>query len=299
MFAGYQSSTQPFAESSPGVVDYSGDEGQRYIQIGAQRKMPVGDSGSEVFQRMREGNGTFVAKPDAANGGSAVVGPGVVRNATAWNGAANSQDYTVRFHVSSATPPVTTYDIVDNASNTSMLTGAAPAAGPYPRTYTPGVAIDLQRQAGDPIATPFDAGVQLDVSGAPADGDTFTVGPAQQKDVFSTIHDFIVTLSNGTSTSASSKAKYQNELTATSASLDRALDQILTTRAAVGIRLQELDSVQQTTEDMNLHYAEDISRLQDLDYAQALSDLSQKQFSLDAAQKSFVAVTKLKLFDYL
>ena len=67
----------------------------------------------------------------------------------------------------------------------------------------------------------------------------------------------------------------------------------------MGIRLQELDSVQQSTEDMNLHYAEDISRLQDLDYAQALSDLSHKQFSLDAAQKSFVAVTKLKLFDYL
>ena len=44
---------------------------------------------------------------------------------------ANSQDYTVRFDVSAATPPVTTYDIVDNATNVSMLTGAAPGAGPY------------------------------------------------------------------------------------------------------------------------------------------------------------------------
>jgi flagellar hook-associated protein 3 FlgL len=194
---------------------------------------------------------------------------------------------------------VTTYDIIDNATNTSMLTGAAPAPGPYPRTYTPGVAIDFQRVAGDPVATPWDAGIQLDITGAPASGDTFSVGAAQTKDVFATIHEFVTTLETGVTTGLASKANYQTDLNAVGASLDRALDQILTTRAAVGVRLQELDSVQSTTEDMNLHYAEDLSRLQDLDYAQALSNLAQKQFSLEAAQKSFVAVTSLKLFDFI
>jgi flagellar hook-associated protein 3 FlgL len=222
-----------------------------------------------------------------------------VRNAAAWNNAANSQDFSVRFHVSNATPPVTTYDIVDNDSNVSMLTGAAPAPGPYARTYTPGVAIDLQRRAGDPSVAPWDAGIQLDISGAPASGDTFSVGAARTKDVFATVHDFITTLNTGVGTGLASKANYQTDLNAAGASLDRALDQILTTRAAVGVRLQELDSVQSTAEDMNLHYAEDLSRLQDLDYAQALSDLAQKQFSLEASQKSFVAVTSLKLFDFI
>ena len=299
MFAGYQAASQPFAETAPGVVSYSGDEGQRYIQVGPQRRMPVGDSGSEVFQRMKEGNGSFVTEPASTNTGGAIAGPGVVRNAAAWNAPANSQDYSVRFHVSSATPPVTTYDIVNNGSNLSMLTGAAPAPGPFARTYTPGVAIDLQRQAGDPIVTPWDAGIQLDVTGAPASGDTLDVNAAQTKDVFATIHEFITTLNNGVNAGVASKALYQGELNTAGASLDRAMDQILTTRAAVGIRLQELDSVLATTEDMNLHYAEDLSRLQDLDYAQALSDLAQRQFSLEAAQKSFVAVTSLKLFDFI
>ena len=299
MFAGYQAAAQPFAETAPGVVTYTGDEGQRYIQVGPQRRMPVGDSGSEVFQRMKEGNGTFVTQPAATNTGGAIPGPGVLRNAAAWNTPANSQDYSVRFHVSSATPPVTTYDIVDNAANVSMLTGAAPAAGPFARTYTPGVAIDLQRQAGDPIATAWDAGIQLDVTGAPATGDTLTAAAAQSKDMFASIHDFITTLNSGVNAGVASKALYQSELNVTGASLDRALDQILTTRASVGIRLAELDAVQTTTEDMHLHYAEDLSRLQDLDYAQALSDLAQRQFSLEAAQKSFVAVTSLKLFDFI
>ena len=299
MFAGYQAAAQPFAETAPGVVTYSGDEGQRYIQVGPQRRMPVGDSGSEVFQRMKEANGVFVVQPATTNTGGAIPGPGVVRNAAAWDTAANNQNFSVRFHVSSAMPPVTTYDIVDSTANVSMLTGAAPAAGPFARTYTPGIAIDLQRQPGDPIATPWDAGIQLDVSGAPATGDTLGVGASQAKDVFATIHDFITTLTTGVSAGVASKALYQSDLNLTGASLDRALDQILTTRAAVGIRLQELDSVQSTTQDMNLHYAQDLSRLQDLDYAQALSDLAQRQFSLEAAQKSFVAVTSLKLFDFI
>ena len=297
MFAGFHTASQPFAESSPGVVTYSGDDEQRLIQIGPQRRMPVGDSGVDVFLRMKEGNGTFVTNPGAANTGSASSGPGVVRNMTGWN--ASSQQYSIRFHSTSATPPVTTYDIVDTAANVSMLTGAAPAAGPYARTFTPGGSIDLQRQAGDPIATAFDAGVQVEIAGNPATNDTFTIGAAQTKDVFATVHDFITTLNTPLSPAASAKAGYQSDLNLISSSIDRAMDQVLTTRAAVGIRLTELDTVMQTSEDMNLHYSEDLSRLQDVDYAQALSDLAQRQFSLEAAQKSFVAVTSLKLFDFI
>jgi flagellar hook-associated protein 3 FlgL len=299
LFSGFQASTQPFAETTPGVVAFSGDEGQRLVQIGPQRRIAVGDSGVEVFQRAREGNGSFVPEPVPTNTGGGMVGPGIVRNAQAWNNPANSRDYTIQFHVSGATPPVTTYDIVDSTNNVSMLTGAAPAAGPYARVYKPGVAIDLQRQAGDPIATPFDAGIQVDISGAPLSGDKFTVRPADTKDVFSTVHDLVTRLKNGVALGEAPKAIYQSGLNATSASLDRGLDQILTTRSAVGIRMQELDNVKLTTEDMNLHYEEDLSRLQDLDYAQALSTLAQKQFSLEAAQKSFVTVTSLKLFDFL
>jgi flagellar hook-associated protein 3 FlgL len=299
LFSGYQSSTQPFAETSPGVVTFSGDEGQRLVQVGPQRRIAVGDSGAEVFQRSREGNGTFVQEPATTNTGGGIAGPGNVRGAAAWNNPANSRDYSIRFHVTAATPPVTTYDIVDNANNVSMLTGAAPAAGPHGRTYKSGVAIDLQRQAGDPSATPFDAGIQLDISGAPGNGDTFTVRPAAAKDVFATVYDLVAKLKTGVGSGEASKAVYQSGLNSSSASLDRSLDQILTTRSAVGIRMQELDNVALTTEDMNLHYEEDLSRLQDLDYAQALSALAQKQFSLEAAQKSFVTVTKLKLFDFL
>jgi len=300
LFSGYQGSVQPFIESAPGVVNYAGDEGQRVVQIGPQRRLAVGDSGAEVFQRIREGNGTFVTRPDPANAGTAVVSAGTVRNPAAWANPANSRDYDVVFHVDNAVPPVTTYDIVDTVANVSMLTGLPPAAGPHARAYTSGAEIVLQRQAGDPSAAPFDAGIAIDVSGAPADGDTLAIGRAQNRDVFATVHDLITTLQTPiTAQQATSRASFQNSLTLGSASIDRALDSVLTAASATGSRMQEIEAVKITTADFDLHYEEDLSRLQSLDYAQALSDLTRKQVGLEAAQKSYIAVTQLRLFDLI
>jgi flagellar hook-associated protein 3 FlgL len=311
LFSGFQGSTQPFAETAPGVVAFAGDEGQRMVQIGPQRRISVGDSGAEVFQRAKEGNGTFVATPRSVfpappaapvipgNAGNGVAGEGTVRNLAAWNGTGISQDYTIKFDVSAAVPPVTTYDIVDNATSLSVLTGAASGAGPYTRTYNSGSTIDFQRQAGDPVGPAFDAGIQMQITGTPADGDTFTIDRAANKDIFSTVHDLISRLSNALPVGLAARADYDNALTRTSSSLDSAMDHILTITASTGVRLKELDSSRSTSQDLGLRYDQDLARLQDLDYAAAISELAQKQFSLEAAQKSYVSVTSLKLFDFI
>ena len=105
LFSGFQGSTQPFTESAPGVVNYAGDDGQRFVQIGPERRIAVGDSGSEIFQRIRQGNGTFVTTPNPANTGTAVASAGIVRNPAAWENPVNSRDYSVVFHVDAAMPP--------------------------------------------------------------------------------------------------------------------------------------------------------------------------------------------------
>jgi flagellar hook-associated protein 3 FlgL len=299
LFSGYRGSTKPFSESSPGVVSYAGDEGQRLLQIAPQRRIAAGDNGAEVFQRIRAGNGTFTATAGTLNSGTAVTTAGSVKDANAWANAGNSRDYTVIFDVSATTPAVTTYDIIDNATNLSMLTGLAPAAGPHARTYVPGTAISFRREAGDPDLTAWDAGVEIEITGAPATGDTFTVERSAMQDVFATIHQLIDTLNTGISLIPSSRAVYQNKLNATGASLDRALDQILTTRASTGSRMVEIETLKQTTEALVMRQEEERSRLVDLDFAQALSDVTRKQIALEAAHKSFLAITSLRLFDLL
>lgn len=298
LFSGFQGATQPFSESSPGVVAYAGDEGRRLVQIGAQRRIAVGDTGSEIFQRVRAGNGTFVVEA-GANTGTGVAGAGTVRDAQAWMNAANSRNYSIRFHVNGAQPPVTTYDIVNDATNVSMLTGVAPVAGPHARAYQAGAGIDLRRLPTDPIATPWDTGVHVDITGAPATGDRFDIDRSPAQDVFATVHELIDNLNADIGPTPAARAAYQNRLNAAAASVDRGLDNILTAQASVGIRLREVEQVQDTTVDIALHYDEDRSRLIDLDYAQALSEVARNQFTLEAAQRSFIEVTKLRLFDFL
>jgi flagellar hook-associated protein 3 FlgL len=81
--------------------------------------------------------------------------------------------------------------------------------------------------------------------------------------------------------------------------LDLALDNVLTVRASVGSRLQELDSLNSAGEDRALQYSQILSDLQDLDYTKALTQLSQQQVTLEAAQQSFVKTAGLSLFNYL
>lgn len=57
LFSGFQGQVQPFAETSAGVFTYSGDQGQRTLQIGAERQIAVGDSGSMIFMDIPESGG--------------------------------------------------------------------------------------------------------------------------------------------------------------------------------------------------------------------------------------------------
>jgi len=222
-------------------------------------------------------------------------------NPANWNTPSNPRDFSIRFHVDSAVSPAqTTYDIVDNLNNVSLLTGAAPGAGPYLRAYTPGAAIELKTQAPpdtNPVA--FDYGATLSITGTPADGDRFAVKASINQDVFSTLHDFVVALKNGKGAGAAAGAEYQNALNASMSGLDNALDNILKVRAEVGARLKEIDSEQSAGEDSSLQYDRRLSELLDLDYAKAISDLNWQQTQLDAAQKSFLKVTSLNLFSLI
>lgn len=88
-------------------------------------------------------------------------------------------------------------------------------------------------------------------------------------------------------------------LAARHAEIDLALDNVLTVRASVGSRLQELDALDYAGEDRNLQYSQILSELQDLDYTKALTQLSQQQTTLEAAQQSFVKTSGLSLFNFI
>lgn len=123
-------------------------------------------------------------------------------------------------------------------------------------------------------------------------GEAVFVQTGSGESLFETLGNFITALEpNNTNLS--------NELSTAIGNLDFALDNVLSKRAAVGSRLQEIDALQQIGEDTAIQYEQSLSRLQDLDFAQAISDMIRQQALLEAAQKSFTRVSGLSLFNVI
>jgi flagellar hook-associated protein 3 FlgL len=303
LFAGYMGSTKPFGASIDAMVQntalevtYSGDNGQRKLQVSPTRFLEISDAGNDVFMRMRNGNGYFATDYATANTGTATIDAGNVTNTATWNALAN-KNYRIDFTVdNSVTPAVTRYDIVNTTTGNSLLTGgAAPAALANQRIYQPNQPILLQSQGVEPA---FDLGASVTISGDPATNDSFTIAPSTSQSIFRTLADLIRNLEIGPA-GAGTNAKYSNEIGFALQNFDQANDNILKVRAAIGSRLNEVDSLANVNADLQLQYQQTLSNLQDLDYAKAISDLTRKQTDLEAAQKSFMRVSQLSLFNYL
>ena len=120
--------------------------------------------------------------------------------------------------------------------------------------------------------------------------DIFKPGVTGQ-DVFQTLDTLITQLGTGSITAT--------QLSTALSGLDSALNNTLRVRASVGARLRELDATNSTHDETALQYQTTISNIQDLDYTKAITDLTRQQTSLEAAQKSYVSVQQLSLFNYI
>lgn len=183
--------------------------------------------------------------------------------------------------VFTVSPPVgDAYTVTNNATG-------LPVPGMMAQPYVSGQAIS------------FD-GMRVDIQGAPSGGDKFTVSPSTNESVFKTIENLITALNTPISAATvNGMSQLTNSLGRGLNNLDHALNNVLTTRSSLGLRLNEIDALQATGEDLGLQYKQALSELQDVDYNKALSDLTQQQTYLQAAQKSFSMVSNLSLFSYI
>lgn len=266
IFAGFQAASVPFTRQG-NVVNYAGDDGQRFLQIGSSTQVAVRDSGADVFMAIASGNGTFDTAADPGNTGTAVAG------ATSVNGNFVRDDYTVSFSQLTAADPVT-YQVLDSASTVV-------ASGNY--------------GAGDTIDV---AGASISFDGTPADGDSFQVTPSVKQDMFTTLQNIVDDL-NGSGSSPAELAALNNAMARALDNLDQAQGNVLEVRSDVGVRLSQVDNQFNINESFNLQLQSTLSKVQDLDYAEAISRFNLELTALQAAQQSYVKMQGLSLFNYL
>jgi flagellar hook-associated protein 3 FlgL len=300
LFSGYQGNTQPFVRSPaaapPGTlsVSHSGDDGERLLQVGASRQMAVNVTGSDLFMNVRAGNGIF-STAASGNAGSPNQGSGIVEagsvldhqkwqsalNSFPWNGPSN-RELQVRF----------------SAPGFYRLFDMSTPGGP---TDVSGADIPFASGQVIPLVTTLpaaDFGAQVVINGAPAAGDTFTITPSTNKSVFQTMQD-LIDLLHAPIGSPAARTAFSGQLGGHLTNLDQAMANVSRVHASVGARMQELDALSSNAAAVDIQYQQTLSELQDLDYVKAISDFTRQQVSLEAAQKSFVQISGLSLFNYI
>jgi flagellar hook-associated protein 3 FlgL len=267
LFAGAQQSAPPFSQLGNNVT-YGGDSTLQSVQVSQNRQLQIKFSGDDIFQKIRPGNGSFVTAASSSNTGSGTIDTGAVTNPSALTG----DNYAISFSVSGSS---STYQVQDTTTNQTVSSG----------NYT------------SPATLAFD-GLQVTLSGAPANGDSYTVAPAAYQSIFTTMANAIAALQQPADTPAAT-AQLQTSVGASLASMSQALDHMTLKQAEVGDQLQQLNSYSSLNSDRQLQANSTLSSIQDLDYAKAATQLAQQQTTYQAALQSYSAVSKLSLFNYL
>ena len=265
LYSGSKNRTQPFTQTATGVA-YNGDQNQLSLKISGNRTIVASDSGYDIFVNIKNGNGDFVTSLNAANTGDGVITVGSVID----NSVFQANDFSITF-----TSP-TTFDVVNNTTATTILAG---------QNYVSGQAINFN-------------GSEVAISGDPQAGDEFQVNASRRQNVFATLQSFINALGTDPSDPAD-QAQLTQALDRTISDVDNALQNVLNTRTFIGTRQNSIDTANIENEGAKIELQTTRSQIEDLDYAQAITQLQLQQTTLQAIQGAFAQVRGQSLFNFL
>jgi flagellar hook-associated protein 3 FlgL len=262
LFGGQGAGAAPFVDAAGGV-QYRGIAGERRTEPATD--LPLTVNGDGVFMTSASGNGVFRTSA-AAGVTQAWIDNGQVSDPSALTGSS----YTLQFSVAAG---ATTYAVLRDGLPTAVT--AAP--------YVSGRDITVDGQT-------------MRISGAPANGDQFTVQPSTATlSVFDTLDRAIGELGTVGRTGAQIAQGNTDALR----DIDQSMAQLQGARAVTGEMLVRIDNETGRLADQKLASQTERSRAEDLDMTDAISKFQSQQTGYDAALKSYSMVQRLSLFQYL
>lgn len=277
LFAGGQTSTEPFSLNAAGEYVYNGDSTTRYQVISGSLQIAINDPGNGIFMNIPGGNGSFtVSQTATANTGTASTSTGSVTNEAAYI----PDNYTINFVSNSAGQLVV---MVSGAASGNVIPpSGSPDDAPL---YQEGMSVSFN-------------GMTVDVSGMPNPGDAFAINPATNTSIFATIQSMVNNLSLPYST-ASEKAAAVTVNNQILAQIDSALSNFTNMLASIGSRMNQVSSSSDSNQDLIDMSKEILKTLTDIDPVNVATEFNQELVNLQAAQESFVRLQNLSLFNYI
>ena len=267
LFSGYATLTQPFAQTGGTHRLTSATRATARCRSGPTSASSTVTRATMSFMAVTEGNGTFVTTATA-------------RQYRHWRDrerhagqrcAVGAGDYTLRF--TSATGD---YEIVDSAA-TVVATG----------TYTADSTISFN-------------GVNINLTGMPAQNDTFSIARSRSEDMFTTLSNLATALESSTATHGRARATFNSDMATVLQQLDQAGDHLLE-RARRGRHALVARSTARRTRSPT---ARSSSKRRPRSCATSTMPrpyqrMNQQLIGLQAAQASYSKIAQLSLFDYL
>lgn len=291
IYGGGISDTKPITLSGDTYV-YNGDDSQRKVDISSGLQIASSDTGYDLFMNIANGSGDFttstgftsalstdpeyafrdIGLSDHTNTGTKTITDTSIYDRDLY--LKNTDTYFVKFDTSGSP---TTYSVYDSDGQT--VVSAA--------NYTDGTPIQFNG-----IEVTFDS------TNALGNGDIYSLRPNSKQSIFETVQNMLTNLGQNPLTDED-KQVYNNQRQGITFQLDQILNHFSTIQASVGSRMQSITRAQETNDEIIFSSQSTISQLEDIDIAQAASELSGYSFSLQAAQQSFARIQDLSLFNFL
>lgn len=264
LFQGLGSAVPPFNGNTP--IGFNGLPGQQASDTTSIAPVLDGDA---TWMSVPTGNGVFAVTAGASNSGTARVTRDQVTDPAL---AGDGKSYTIGFSVDAVTGAMT-YDVTDTSTSppTPILSS---------QPYTSPTTIGFE-------------GRSIEITGMPANGDSFTVDPSTQTSVFQVLDDTITAIRSGNSTTVSSGVA--QGLTG----IDAAMDRLSTAQGLAGALLNRADNIQSDLQTRGTQLEAQRSSAEDLDMIKGISDFQNQNTSYQAALQSYAQLQKLSLLNYL
>jgi flagellar hook-associated protein 3 FlgL len=273
LFGGSRGTVQPFqtVQGATGAsIAYMGDGAQSQALVSPDSAASTIANG-DVFMTGLSGDGFATTAAASSNTGTGqLLSQGVASPAAASTFQSQATPITLSF-----------------ANGASGLTYTATQGGST--ISTGAVSSNMTLQLG---------GVDFELSGAPASGDSFTVSPSRPRSAFALLQNIQTTLQNAGSGGAQA-AQTNQQLNQDLAGLAQYQQSITAAQAQNGVTLQAVTNAAASNTSQSTALQNNVQSTIGVNAATAITSLDETTTALEAAMKAFGSIQNLSLFNYI
>jgi len=273
IFAGFQSESPAFsfnASATGNKYNFEGDGGENEIQVSDTIRLQMNNSGLDVFEDvLARLKSTITGSVGTISASLEIQGQSAFDRFSKNNyNAVNPANNEFQISILSATQAQITnvgsgavLDIIDFSSGSAFL-------------YN---------------------GLEFNIEGITGNTVNFQLESPEKKNIAETLNDFANALSNENI----GDGAFDEALSDALIGVDNSLTSLASGISQIGGRINVADSVLSSNLDLEIINKSARSNIEEVDYAEAVSELSRQETALQAAQATFTRVTGTSLFDFI